>query len=258
MNNLFLSFVVAIGGAIGLVTLSRAFDLEFYTTRIFPLIPIFYAIIYEVLERKRTGKEKRIPPSKAKEEMKAGATALFQNITPGRIAADVGISFGIKFALEILFTALFIHFSGRNLESLYGGFGIETIGKFLRGEHPWLTGNEGLYLLALLALITSFGTGLWIGYTTKAKAILEGVLAGAAVTVITAMTNMLILYRKIEEVANQMAASLGYATRIGFVAVLTFQVLLYGLWSGLAQKAREERETAASLKKAAKASRKKK
>ncbi len=249
MGTLFLSFSIAIAGAVTLVTLSRVFDLEFYTTRIFPLIPILYAIIYEVLERRRTGKSKSIPPAKAREEMKAGAKLIFKNITVGRIITDVGVSFAIKFSIEIFLVALFIHFSGQSFTSLYGSFGIETVGRFLRGEHPWLSGNEGLSLLALLAVITSFGTGLWIGYTTKGKAILEGVIAGAFVTVITAMTNMLILYRKIEETANQMAASLGYGIHVGFVAVLMLQVLLYGFWSGIAQKAKEERALRAAIKK---------
>ncbi len=252
MGNLFLSFSIAIGGAVGLVTLSKVFDLDTYTSRIFPLIPILYAIIYEVLERNKTGKAKPIPPSKAKEEMKAGAKVLFQNITTGRILMDVVVSFIIKFSVEIWLVALFIYFSGQPFSFFYGPFGIETVGVFLRGEHPWLNGSEGLYFLALLALVTSFGTGLWIGYTTKGKAILEGVIAGAAVTMILAMTNMLILYRKIEDMANQMAASMGYGVRIGFVAVLVIQVMLYGLWSGIAQKAKEERELRAAIRKSVK------
>jgi hypothetical protein len=258
MNNLFLSFMIAIGSAVGLVTLSRAFDLEFYTTRIFPLIPILYAIVYQVLEKVQTGKTKPIPPSKIREEMKAGAASLFQNITAGRIAADVGISFGIKLVFETLFTSLFIYFSGQTFTKLYGSFGMETVGRFLRGDHPWLTGREGLFLLVLLAIVTSFGTGLWIGYTTRAKAILEGVIAGALVTLISSITNMLILYRQIEEMANQMAESMGYVTRFGFVAVITTQVLLYGLWSGVAQKAKLERDDRKELKKSAKMARKKK
>jgi hypothetical protein len=256
MGNLFLSFTIAIGSAIGLVTVSKVFDLDTYTSRVFPLIPIIYAIIYEVLERRKTGKARPIPPSKAKEEMKAGAKVLFQNITAGRIITDVAVSFAIKFGLEIFLVALFIHFSGQTFSIIYGTFGIETVGTFLRGEHPWLSGNEGLSLLALLAIISSFGTGLWIGYTTKGKAVLEGVMAGAAVTMITAMTNMLILYRKIEEMADQMAASLGYGVRIGFVTVLTLQVLLYGLWSGIAQKAKMERELRAAIRKSVKKTRK--
>lgn len=249
MGTLFLSFTIAIGGAIGLVTMSKVFDLDTYTTRVFPLIPILYAIIYELIERGKTGKSKPIPPSKAKEEMKAGAKVIFQNITVGRIITDVGVSFAIKFSLEIFLVALFIVVSGQTFTSLYGTFGIETVGRFLRGEHPWLDNNEGLYLLAVLALTTSFGTGLWIGYTSQGRAILEGVFAGAAVTVITAMTNMLMLYRKIEETADQMAASFGYGIHVGFVSVLMIQVLLYGLWSGITQKAKEERALRAAIKK---------
>ncbi len=258
MSSLFISFLIAIGGAVALVVLSKEFDLEFYTSRIFPLIPIFYAIIYQVFEKLQGGKTKPIPPSKAKEEMKTGAVVIFQNITPARIAIAVGISFGIKFAFELVFTALYLHFTGQKFDKLYGSFGIETLGRFLRGDHPWLTGSEGLSLLVLIVIATSFGTGLWIGYTTRAKAILEGVLAGAIVTLIGTITNMLILYQKIEEMANQMAASLGYAVRLGFVAVISTQVLLYGVWSGVAQKAKQERVASAALKKAAKASRKKK
>lgn len=257
MGTLFLSFTIAIAAAVGLVTLSRALDVEFYTTRVFPLIPILYAIIYNTLDHhQKNGKSKLITPSKAQEEMKAGAKAIFQNITVGHIITDVCVSFAIKFALEIFLVSLFLWVSGQSFTSLYGNFGIETVGRFLRGEHPWLDNQEGLYLLALLAVITSFGTGLWIGYTSQGKAILEGVLAGAAITVITAMTNMLLLYRKIEEAANQMAASLGYGIHVGFVSVLMIQVLLYGLWSGVTQKAKEERALRAAIKKSVRKPRK--
>lgn len=41
--------------------------------------------------------------------------------------------------------------------------------------------------------------------------------------------------------ANKIAASMGYGTPIGFAVVLSLQVLLYGFWSGLAQKAKNQR-----------------
>ena len=249
MGNLFFSFTIAIAGAVGLVTMSKVFDLDTYTSRIFPLIPILYAIIYEMIEKKKTGKSTPIPPAQAKEEMKAGARMLFQNITAARILTDVAVSFGIKFSLEIVLAAVFLGMTGETFEAAYGSFGIETVGRFLRGDHPWLEGPESVLILALIALITSFGTGLWIGSTSQGKAILEGVLAGAAVTFITAMTNMLMLYRRIEEAANQMAASFGYGIRVGFVMVLVLQVLLYGLWSGIAQKSREERALRKEIRK---------
>jgi hypothetical protein len=56
--------------------------------------------------------------------------------------------------------------------------------------------------------------------------------------------------------ANQRAASLGYGMRIGFVAVLALQVLLYGFWSGIAQKAKEERALRAAIRKSVKKLRK--
>ncbi len=250
MNTLFLSFLVAIGGAVGLVTLSRVFDLETYTTRIFPLIPILYAIVYEALERKKAkGKVRSIPPSEAKEEMKAAAATLFQNITFERIVIDVGVSILIKFALEVMLTAVYLSVSHSTFTEVYGAFNIETVGRFLRGDHPWLAGGEGLLLLALIAFITSLGTGYWIGSTTKAQPILEGVIAGAAVTVLTTMTNLLVLYRHIEKLAEQTVQSFGYVTHVGFAVVVTLQVLLYGLWSGMAARDKAARIARAAEKK---------
>jgi hypothetical protein len=256
MNTLFLSFFVAIGGAIGLVTLSRTFDLETYTTRIFPLIPILYAIVYEALEKRKNRKGKSIPPSEAKEELKAGAIAIFQNISVERIIVIVGVSLLIKTGLEIISTAVYLSAGKLSFEEVYGQFGIETIGRFLRGDHPWLSGNESILLLSLISLVTGLGTGLWIGRTTKAQPVLEGVIAGAAVTVLSTMTNMLVLYRTIERLARLSAESFGYVFHAGFAVVITLQVLLYGLWSGMAYRAKCRRDALRLEKKAAKRSKK--
>ena len=244
MSTLFISFLIAIGGAVGLMLLSKVFELDFYSSRIFPLIPVLYALVYEALEKRRTGRGRTIPPAQAREEMKTGAATLFQNITIGRIAADVGINFLIKFSLEIVLTAVFLTVGHQSFHDLYGSFGIETIGRFMKGEHPWTGGGQGMIVLALIAAITSLGTGLWIGNTGRGNAILEGVLTGAVVTVITSMTNMLILYREIEVLADQAAQVMGYALHIGFLVVLLLKVLLYGLWSGMAQRAKLERQAA--------------
>ena len=247
MSTLFISFVIAIGGAVGLMVLSKAFELDFYSSRIFPLVPVLYALVYEALEKRRSGRTRSIPPTQVREERKAGSATLFQNITVGRIAADVGVNFLIKFSLEILLTSVFLTLGRQTFHELYGSFGIETIGRFMRGEHPWVGGGQGMIVLALIAVIASLGTGLWIGNTSKGNAILEGVLAGAVVTVIASMTNLLLLYREIEAMADQAAQLMGYALHIGFLVVLLLKVLLYGLWSGVAQRAKLELASARSV-----------
>jgi len=261
MGNLFLSFTIAIAGAIGLVILSRVFDLEFYTNKILPLIPILYAIIYEVLEHRKANRAKAraktLPPQPREiEERVENESRMAESLAFGRVVTDVGVSFATKFMIEMFLVALFLRFSGQTFMETYGPFSIETVGRFLRGEHPWLTGTEGVYMLALIALITCFITGLWIGYTSKGKAILEGVLAGAAITVFMAMTNMLTLYRKIEDVTIQLADSMGYVMRAGFLVVVLMQVLLYGLWSGLVQMGREDRASNAAETKTGKKAKK--
>jgi len=239
MGNLFLSFTIAIGSAIGLVSLSRAFDLEFYTNKVLPLIPLFYAIVYEFLEKRKKGRRTAILSN---DDAKTGLASAEAGITAGKVIMDVVVSFFIKFSMEIFLVALFIRFSGQSFNAVYGEFTIDTVGRFLRGDHPWLVSKDGVYLLALVAVITSFITGSWIGHTSKGNAMLEGVFAGAAVTLITSMTNMVILYRTIEETTVRFADSMGYVMRAGFLVVIGLQVLLYGLWSGLVQMQKKERE----------------
>lgn len=55
------------------------------------------------------------------------------------------------------------------------------------------------------------------------------------------MTNMLILYQRIEAVTERLVDSMGYVMRAGFLVVLALQVLLYGLWSGLVQMGKRDR-----------------
>jgi hypothetical protein len=251
MGNLFLSFTIAISGAIGLVVLSSVFNLENYTSKSLPLIPLLYAIVYEVLEhKKKKGTAKTVVQTPRERVTIREREALTpEALTFGRVVSDVGVIFIIKFSLEMFLVALFLIFSGQTFGETYGAFHIDTVGKFLRGDHPWLTGTEGMYLLALIAFVTCIFSGLWIGYTSKGKAIVEGVLAGAAVTVIMAMTNMLTLYRKLEDVTVQFADSLGYAISAGFLVVIALQVLLYGLWSGLVQRGKIKRARLAANEK---------
>ncbi len=244
MGNLFLSFTIAIGGAIGLVTLSN----ETLTNKVLPLIPILYALAYQALEKMK-GKEVVSTPTdqqsgqreKNVDGIKSGARRIIEGITVERIILGIGVSFGIKITIEILYSLAFIRFTGQSFSEIYGAASIETVAVFMRGDHPWQSGTEGLVILAIIAFTSSFGTGLWIGYTTKAEAVLEGVIVGALVTMITTMTNLVILYRKLEEMTVQAADSMGYVTHVGFVVVITLQVLFYGLWSGLAQKSRLKR-----------------
>jgi hypothetical protein len=257
MGNLFLSFTIAISGAVGLVSASRFFDFENYVNKILPLIPILYAIVYEVLEHKKRGNTKYVKEPLEKDERKERrAHPDERRLTFGRVVSDVGVIFIIKFTVEMFLVALFLSYSGLTFSEAYGTFGIDTVGTFLRGDHPWLSGNQGIWLLALIAILTCLISGLWIGYTSKGMAILEGVFAGAAVTVVMAMTNMLILYRKLEDVTVQFADSMGYVVSAGFLVVIAFQVLLYGLWSGLVQRGKNERAWLAAAEKTTKKSKK--
>jgi len=247
MHNLFLSFFMAIFLSAGVVGLLRLLRLEFYPTNIFPLVPVFYALVYEILERKRLERSK--PKKNDKPVNKPRITRLFENITVSRILSAIALSFVIKLVFELIFLILYIQSANAGFYDIYGTLNIDTISRFVRGDHPWLAGSSGFYNLCLLALITSLGTGLWIGYTSRGRAVVEGVFVGAAFTLVTAVTNMLVLYREIEALADQMVETMGSGTRIGLAIVLAVQVLLFGFWSGIAQTAKLKRRQIAAAKK---------
>jgi hypothetical protein len=254
MGNLFLSFTIAVCVAVGFATMSRAFDFEFYATRTLPLIPILYAIVYEVLERRKAGETGTSLHVRDRKSARVETPAIVGGLTIERVMMGTGVSFSVKLLIEMILAALFLRFSGQSFSGTYGPFTIETVGRFLRGEHPWLAGSQSVFLLALISLITCLIAGLWIGYTSRGKAIVEGVLVGAVVTVIMSMTNMLILYQKIETVTERLIGSMGFVLRAGFLTVLALQVLLYGLWSGVVQTGKSERTLMAAEIKARKRS----
>src|SRR5512147_2969153 len=198
MVNLFLSFTVAIGGAVGLISLGRFFDFDSYLNKMLPVIPILYAIIYDVLERRKAGRSARAA-SHQKPGAKSSAPSAEAGITAGRIILDVAVSFIVKYSIEIFLVALFLRFSGQSFHEVYGAFTLETISTFLRGNHPWLVGTAGMNVLALTTVTTILITGSWIGHTSRGNAVLEGVLAGAMVSLINSLTSTLVLYRSLEE-----------------------------------------------------------
>jgi hypothetical protein len=241
MGNLFLSFTIAVGCAISLVASSRAFDLESYTNRILSIIPVLYAVIYEVLDRRKGSRSARTAASILRGETKEVSPSSQAGITAGKIVTDVAVSFVITFFIQMLLAVVFLRVIGQPFSDVYGAFDTEMVARILRGDHPWLSGKDSVYLLALVALLGVAVTGSWIGHTSKGNAILEGVLTGAVVTLINSMTNIRILYRTIEEASVNLADSLGYAMHAGFLVVMGVQVLLYGLWSGLVQKYKQDR-----------------
>src|SRR4030066_1195258 len=138
MNNLFISFFMAIFLSASVVGLLRLLRLEFYPTNIFPLVPVFYALVYEILERRRIEKTK--PKKTDRSFIKPGITRIFQNITISRILIAIAISFVIKIAFEATFLVFYIQSGTERFSDIYSGLDIETIGKFIRGDHPWLSG----------------------------------------------------------------------------------------------------------------------
>jgi len=242
MGNLFLSFAIAVSCAIVLVASSRALDFESYTNKILPIVPVLYAVIYEVLDRRKGSRSTKAIASIPRVKIKEATASPEAGITAGKVLTDVAVSFVITFSIELFLASLFLRVRGQAFSDVYGAFDFEMVARFLRGDHPWLSGRDAVYLLALVTLLSTLVTGSWIGRTSKGNAVLEGVCTGAAVMLINLMTNMMILYRTMEAATVRLANSLGYVMHAGFLVVMGVQVLLYGLWSGLVQMHKHDSE----------------
>jgi hypothetical protein len=137
MGNLFISFTIAICASVGLVSLSRAFDFEFYTSRTLPLIPILYAIIYEVLDHRKTVRTRTLSSAPVQESVKVAAPAIGRGLAMERVLMDVGVSFAVKFLIEIFLFALFLRFSGQSFSEVTTPGSRETKASFCSRWSPF-------------------------------------------------------------------------------------------------------------------------
>ena len=85
-------------------------------------------------------------------------------------------------------------------------------------------------MLFLEMIMMSCAGGIWLGYTSKTRPIMEGIVAGTLVSAIIAFTNLTPLYGQINQMTSQWAGLTGSKIHFElFSGVLVF-TFLFSCW----------------------------
>jgi hypothetical protein len=221
------------------------FNFQETLTLTFPIIPVLFPVFYKVLSSE-TGTARVLDAVSVPQSstfLKRNFSLRFSEMKSlRRVFIAVAISLAMKFLMEGLFLYTFYRKSGLPFHTLFGGWEDNLVGRFLCGELLSVTASQVVPLLAVEALILTAVGGLWIGFISSGTPILEGVFAGTILAFFSSLTNLSLLYARLESLA-QTAASLfggGYSQVFPLAGPL-LQIFFYGCWTMVGQQWRRER-----------------
>ncbi len=203
-----------------------------------PVIPVLFPLFYRFLDKNAGGMGALTSLSGRSSFWKRQFSLRFSEMRSLRmVLIAVMLSLTVKFVMEGLFLYTFYKKSGAPFHTLFGGWENNLIGRFLRGELLAVTGSQTLPLLFVEALILTAVGGLWIGLTSPQNAILEGLFAGTILAFFATLTNLTLLYARVESVTRTAASLFGAgSSQILLLAGPLFQVFLYGCWTLVGQR----------------------
>ncbi len=245
MLQLFTSLTLSVVAAIVLIKGAIYFNYRETLTLALPVLPAVFPLFYKFLGKEpgTAGILDRV--SEHSTFLKRHFSLRFSEMRSLRtVLIGVTLSLAMKFIMEGLFLYNFYRRSGLPFHTLFGGWGDHLVGRFLRGELLAVTASQVVPLLVVEVLILTAVGGLWVGFTSSGTPILEGVFAGTILAFFATLTNLSLLYARIESL-TQTAASL-FAADSSMVIPLAgplLQVFLYGCWTMLGQKWRRERSS---------------
>ena len=208
-----------------------------------PVIPVFFPLFYRAMDKDAAGPMLPEGRSGRTSFWKKQFSLRFSEMRSLRtVLIGVTLSLVVKFAMEGFFLYAFYRKSGLPFQTLFGGWGDDIVGRFLRGELLAITASQVVPLLVVEALILTAVGGLWIGFTSPGTAILEGVFAGTILAFFATLTNLSLLYAHVESVTHTAASLFGADYPQAFsLAGPMLQVFFYGCWAMVGQRWRRER-----------------
>jgi len=160
------------------------------------------------------------------------------------VLTGVVLSLATKCVMEGVFLYTFYRKSGMPFHLLFGGWTDNLVARFLRGDLLMVTGSQVVPLLLVELLVLTAVGGLWIGSTSSGAPVLEGVLAGTILAFFATMTNLALVYSRIESLARTTASLFDADSSMAFsLAGPLFQVYLYGCWTLVGLRWRRERSS---------------
>lgn len=238
------SLALSLIAAVMLIKAAIYFDYQETVTLALPVLPSLFPLFYRVLAKEPVivgGAESgaRLRPGFWKRHFSVRVSEMRSLPT---IVVAVVLSLGAKYAAEALFLYAVYRRSGLPFHVLFGEGGDSLLGCFLRGDLLTATADHVVPLLAVETIVLTAAGGLWIGFRSDGSAVLEGLFAGTAVALIATLTNLVVVYTRIESLAEAIAALLDPGSLQVFpLAGLLVQIFLYGCCTMAGQQWRRAR-----------------
>ena len=214
-------------------------DLKEYLTLVVPLLPVFYTIIYPILDRPFLSGKHNKEVENTSGPILIRTPAYFSNLSYWRILGAVGMVLLIKFIMELAQYAVVSYLSEGPTRAFWLQMEPLLLLKMLKGD---LVVSHISILLVEMVLMSCFG-GVWLGYTSKTRPIMEGLVAGTILSVVIAFTNLTPLYGKINEVASQWTGFLDSRLHFEILSGVIAFTFIFSCWvlAGLSLKAAHQK-----------------
>ncbi|MHB8482881.1 MAG: hypothetical protein ACYDBV_09160 [Nitrospiria bacterium] len=216
----------AVLGAFIFIKLIILLDLKDYLGMVIPLLPIFYTIIYPILDSPFSNTGQKRGRESVPAPIQIASPSYFMNLSFWRITGAIVISLGIKFLMEFSQYAVLLFLSDESLTDIWMRVDPFLLLRLLKGDLV----HSHLFMLFLEMILMGCMGGIWLGYTSKSRPIMEGIVAGTLLSGMIAFTNLTPLYGQINQVTSQWVGLTGSKLHLElFSGVLVF-TFLFSCW----------------------------
>lgn len=230
-----ISLFIAILAAMALVKAILWLGMREQLNYVIPLLPVFYAIIYPILEKADSHKHPA-PASLYVSSLPA------QKRWSGKLLAIMGgvlASLLAHLALET--TAWLTTGQAQAGRPLWQQLDAEMLARWLHGDLVHLGGISQILFLSMEMLVVSIFGGLCVGLLSLNTSTLNGLLTGVIVAMWMGANQFASLYIGLLDWSLRLGPSLGQAWRwhYGLPAGLCLQAFIFAVCSGLGKRMKE-------------------
>jgi hypothetical protein len=201
-------------------------DMKDYLALVIPLLPVFYTIVYPILDRPFSNETRRKVQRGAIPPIEIASPAYFRNLSVWRIAGALAISAGIKFLMEMTYFTMLLFLSKASLSSFWMGLDPATLFRLARGD----LASAPLPFLFFEMMMMALAGGVWLGAASKTRPVMEGIVAGTILSVVLAFTNLIPLFGKIKTMTSSITRLSAEGRSMELLSGILFFTFVFNCW----------------------------
>lgn len=201
-------------------------DLKDYLGLVVPLLPVFYTIIYPILDRpfsreihQKVHRGEILP-------IEVVTPSYFRSLSAWRIAGAIIISLGIKFLMEFTHYGMLIFLSDGSLANFWMHLDPALLFDLARGD----LAVSPIPFLFLEMIMMSLAGGIWLGYSSKSRPVMEGIVSGTLISIVIAFSNLTPLYGTIKNVTTRLTGMSGEGLHLEIFSGVIFFTFIFSCW----------------------------